>query len=266
MLANPRPIMSQLRKRRVCLFGTSADPPTGIGGHLGIAKYLASMEEFDEVRILPVYSHMFGNKRGKQAPFETRVEMCNLLIKDVPKVTVSEVERICFEKAAAGLNEEQVSKVRVGTADILSSLTTNEPNVEFTWALGADTFLDLASGKWRRTDEVFELVGHRMVVFKRLSDGKGESNGAIRNENDNGHEDDKLLRGNAEKWSKLGDDGKPTIRIVHIPSLTEASSSTARQTSDEFKLRELLTDDVLNFVKKRKMYSFSESNISNEEN
>jgi len=52
--------MNQLRKRRVCLFGTSADPPTGIGGHLGIAKYLASMDAFDEVRILPVYSHMFG--------------------------------------------------------------------------------------------------------------------------------------------------------------------------------------------------------------
>mmetsp|Transcript_1925 Transcript_1925/g.4206 ORF Transcript_1925/g.4206 Transcript_1925/m.4206 type:complete len:267 (-) Transcript_1925:3-803(-) len=265
MLAHPQRIMNQLRKRRVCLFGTSADPPTGIGGHLGIAKYLASMDAFDEVRILPVYSHMFGNKRGKQAPFETRVEMCTLLIKNVPKVTVSEVERICFEKAAAGLNEEQKSKVRVGTADILAMLTTNEPNVEFTWALGADTFLDLASGKWRRTDEVFELVGHRMVVFKRLFEGTDLGKGKINDGKKYEQDHDKLLRESAEKWSKLDEDGNPTIRIVSIPSLTDASSSTVRKTSDEIKLQELLTDDVLSFVKEKKMYSFSDSNISNEE-
>ena len=48
-----------IRRKQVCLFGTSADPPTGQGGHLGIAQHLVSMD-FDEVRILPVYSHMFG--------------------------------------------------------------------------------------------------------------------------------------------------------------------------------------------------------------
>ena len=55
-----------IRRKQVCLFGTSADPPTGQGGHLGIAQHLVSMD-FDEVRILPVYSHMFGvskNIRG----------------------------------------------------------------------------------------------------------------------------------------------------------------------------------------------------------
>ncbi len=51
------------RKRRVCLFGLSADPPTGSGGHLGIVAHLASMEMFDQVRVLPVYSHMFAVSR-----------------------------------------------------------------------------------------------------------------------------------------------------------------------------------------------------------
>jgi hypothetical protein len=27
---------------------------------MGIVQYLASLDDFDEVRILPVYSHMFG--------------------------------------------------------------------------------------------------------------------------------------------------------------------------------------------------------------
>lgn len=54
--------------KRICLFGTSANPPTGSGGHAGIVQYLASMtsEEnhasslvFHEIRVLPVYKHMF---------------------------------------------------------------------------------------------------------------------------------------------------------------------------------------------------------------
>jgi len=47
------------KRKQVCLFGLSADPPTGQGGHLGIVQHLASMG-FDEVRVLPVYRHMFG--------------------------------------------------------------------------------------------------------------------------------------------------------------------------------------------------------------
>jgi hypothetical protein len=88
----------QKTKRRICLFGTSANPPTGKGGHVGIVKYLASLpwsggevatvvqenknqiicsdsfissgqqpgqqqqstkHRFHEVRVLPVYKHMF---------------------------------------------------------------------------------------------------------------------------------------------------------------------------------------------------------------
>ena len=52
-------IMRGQMRKRVCLFGTSADPPTGHGGHFGIVTHLASMESLDEVRVLPVYRHMF---------------------------------------------------------------------------------------------------------------------------------------------------------------------------------------------------------------
>lgn len=57
--------------KRICLFGTSANPPTGWGGHAGIVQFLASMTScntdeshdtsllFHEVRVLPVYKHMF---------------------------------------------------------------------------------------------------------------------------------------------------------------------------------------------------------------
>ena len=51
-------------KRKVCLFGTSANPPTGKGGHLGIVKELAKSCKFDEIRVLPVYRHMFAVSHG----------------------------------------------------------------------------------------------------------------------------------------------------------------------------------------------------------
>jgi len=47
---------------------------------------------------------------------------------------------------------------------LLDMLTTDEPNVDFAIALGSDTFIDLASVKWKRTEDVFKLVGHRIVV------------------------------------------------------------------------------------------------------
>jgi hypothetical protein len=46
----------------------------------------------------------------------------------------------------------------------LDMLTTDEPNVDFAIALGLDTFIDLASVKWKRTEDVFKLVGHWIVV------------------------------------------------------------------------------------------------------
>jgi hypothetical protein len=57
-------------KRRICLFGLSADPPTGTGGHGGIVQTLSSLATgtdggLDEIRVLPVYRHTYavGNSR-----------------------------------------------------------------------------------------------------------------------------------------------------------------------------------------------------------
>ena len=112
----PHPNNGRSRRRQVCLFGLSADPPTGRGGHLGIVNYLASSSSsssfsFDEVRILPVYRHMYSTKRNNQTPFHHRVHMCKLNFEnDVNDdnvdssshkeavVVVSEAERICFER------------------------------------------------------------------------------------------------------------------------------------------------------------------------
>jgi hypothetical protein len=53
--------MAPLRHHRVILFGLSADPPTGNGGHAGIIKALLKVNELaDEIRVLPVYRHPYS--------------------------------------------------------------------------------------------------------------------------------------------------------------------------------------------------------------
>lgn len=91
--------------KKVCLFGLSANPPHL--GHVGIVKALSKLkcddeeeEQFDEIRILPVYTHMFKEKRGNQASYQDRLEMCRLAFDGIPKVKVSDDEKKSVEKYA----------------------------------------------------------------------------------------------------------------------------------------------------------------------
>mmetsp|Transcript_28842 Transcript_28842/g.47700 ORF Transcript_28842/g.47700 Transcript_28842/m.47700 type:complete len:101 (+) Transcript_28842:1-303(+) len=97
---------SKSKRRQVCLFGLSADPPTGNGGHVGLARILSAdntTTTFDEVRILPVYQHQFNSKRNRLLPFEDRLRMCHLSFDAIPKVVISDCEKRCFEQLAKGL-------------------------------------------------------------------------------------------------------------------------------------------------------------------
>ena len=66
--------------KKVVLFGSSANPPTGLGGHIGIVKYFSGIclildfiivALFDEVWILPVFRHAYSSKRQLES-FERR--------------------------------------------------------------------------------------------------------------------------------------------------------------------------------------------------
>ena len=156
-------------------------------------------------------------------------------------------------------DEHQKSSIRIGTADLLDMLTADEPNVDFTWALGADTFIDLASGKWRRTEDVFQMVGYRMVVFRRLQ----ENHDGCINKNEqqqNGSEDlDRKLQESIAKW-QLINSTQSSIRVVQIPTLSNVSSSAVRRSSDVALLKEMVSSDVLDYMQQHRMYSLSETN------
>ena len=105
---------------RVCVYGLSANPPTGEGGHATIVAHLRRM--FDEVWVLPVYRHAFESK-SNLAPYDHRVRMCELAFglgnmteqqRRTEKVKVLDVERAVVRAAwdRHRVAEEEAKRVR----------------------------------------------------------------------------------------------------------------------------------------------------------
>jgi len=145
-------------------------------------------------------------------------------------------------------DDEQKTSLRIGTAELLDMLTQNEPTLDFTIALGTDTFIDLASGKWRRTEDVFKLVGYRIVVFQRKED-ESSNNSTV--------EKNKLLQESIAKW-QLINSTQSSIRVIDIPTLTEVSSSAVRRSTDETVLKKMLSSEVLEYIQDKQMYALSD--------
>ena len=138
----------------IALYGLSANPPTGLHGHQGVVRYLVRCGIFNEVWILPVYSHMFSSK-SNLASFEDRVEMCRRSMLEEStsqsRVRVLELEKNFFDYYNRS-NSAGELPFRVGTVDILEFLNAHYASVRFHLVLGTDTYNDLIDGKWKRSE------------------------------------------------------------------------------------------------------------------
>mmetsp|Transcript_9110 Transcript_9110/g.17063 ORF Transcript_9110/g.17063 Transcript_9110/m.17063 type:complete len:244 (-) Transcript_9110:315-1046(-) len=233
---------SQNFSKKVAIFGLSADPPTGDGGHAGVVQQLASM--VDEVWVIPVYKHMFANKTGL-ADYEHRVRMCELAFQASAELAVFSQQKITETRAKGEvkvcrteqelvfqmLETEKTHKdpIRCGSIDVIRHLQALHPEIEWSWALGADTYLDLRGGKWKDGEEFQQLV--RLIVIPRA-----------------GHDMEDL----AQEVH-----GMPTAQLMHIPSLTDVSSSRVRASKDENYLSQALCPEVVAYIKEHKLYAFS---------
>ena len=227
-------------RRQVCLFGTSANPPTGDGGHTGIVRFLSSnVEKFDEIRVIPVFRHTFASKRNQLALFDHRIKMCSIAFGGIPKVTVSDAEKKSFERIAKDLSEEKRQSLRVGTADLLEMFQQEEPNVDFSFCLGSDTFLDLTSFKWKRSRDVLKLLEGRLVVFAR----KGTNAD---------------LKEHIQQLEKT--EGLNAI-LLEVPTLTSVSSSFVRSCTSEEDLSQCVPGEVLEYMRRNRLYAFSNDKI-----
>lgn len=139
--------MPSLREgtRTVGLFGLSANPPTGAGGHLGLVRWALAQTHvpIDALWVVPVYRHVFPEKEDLAA-FEHRRAMCQLGLADPvgPRVVVCSVERDLAEAKGRA----------VGTAELLRFVQAEAPDVRWVLVLGQDTFQDLSAGRWREAE------------------------------------------------------------------------------------------------------------------
>ncbi|CAB9527570.1 expressed unknown protein [Seminavis robusta] len=276
----------QRKRKRVCLFGTSANPPTGDQGHLGIVKAIAGLKlqneeesAFDEIRVVPVYSHPFASKRKLLAPFDHRVQMCHVSLQGIPIVTISPAEQDIYQEK---LEQQQLllkgesaeNSISIGTADLLEYYNRQDDiPTDYTLCLGADTFLDFTGGKWRRTQDILDLIQGRFVVLFRQEDttysGKQEPNQQQQLE---------------QAVAKLeGTYGSGSIRLLQVPTLGAVSSTLVRKLSREMsqsedstgntnaqklteqnqqqqiaelQLREIVDSRVLEYMKEHGLYGF----------
>lgn len=145
-------------------------------------------------------------------------------------------------------SEEKKAELRLGTFDLINFLNKQNEiegiNEEYTLAMGADTFMDLTSFKWRNSKEVIQLVEGRFVVKLRLSD-------------DSYTESEILER--IESVKKDIQNGIPSFEM-NVQLLTSAasatSSSAARESCDEKVLATLLDEKVIEYIKMNRLYKF----------
>ncbi len=144
---------------KVALFGLSANPPTGMGGHAGIVSWAALRPDWpelgggpaDQVWVLPVYQHSFEEKR-QMASFEHRLAMAKLAFEQLPglggRVHVSALE----QTLRLGTSEP------LGTIDVVRHLRQAHPHTRFALLLGGDTHRDLLAGRWKESEALRALI------------------------------------------------------------------------------------------------------------
>ena len=147
------------------------------------------------------------------------------------------MEVSCDQIRCVPRTAEEKRRVRVGTADLLEMLLANEPSTDFSFCLGSDTFLDLTEWKWQRSRDVLTLLEGRLVVVNRP--GVTES-----------------LR---ERVNIINKTENANVVLLDIPALREVSSTVARSCREEQKLRDLLSEGVVGFIKANKLYAFSDA-------
>lgn len=138
--------------KRVALFGGSFNPPHV--AHQLVALYVLETQPVDELWFLPVYEHVFDDKKHL-APFEDRVAMCELVADALgPRASVSRAEEtLAHEPGFAGSR----------TFDLLELLRRIEPEVAPRWVVGSDILGE--TDKWYRWNDVVAMAP--LVVIER---------------------------------------------------------------------------------------------------
>jgi len=228
--------MALTKKRTVVLFGLSADPPTGQGGHQSIVSWAATKLSFTQhacvnqtlinfqrdipinaIWILPVYQHPYPEKH--LADFEHRLAMSKLAFEHLSgprtKVEVKDIEK------TIALSTQNIKKPNslqnIGTIDTVHYLMAEYPETQFVLLLGADAYQDLCAHKWKKSSELLATIP--IICIAR-------SNASVSNES-----------------------------IIRLNELAPISSSQIRRSNDREFLSKALHPDVFHYINTHQLYS-----------
>lgn len=168
-----------------------------------------------------------------------------MYLTDVMNNARASFERIARDRELTSAEEKKT--LRVGTADLLDMLLSDlEPGVdelELTLALGADTFMNLTEWTWLRSEDVFRLLGGRIIIFVRKEEEMLT--------------EEKLKERIEEIKQKFAEDRDvdgENIRLLCVPTLTEVSSSAVRKSTETSGL----VPGVAAYMEEHKLYAFSQ--------
>lgn len=139
-------------KRRIGIFGGTFNPPHI--GHVRAAKSFVEKMALDELIIMPAFIPPH-KEYDDSVTCESRLEMCRIAFKDVPKSTVSDLEISRGGKSYTYITLQELS----------------EQDAELYFLCGTDMLLTMDS--WKNPDVIFSLAN--ICYIRRESDGEVSS-------------------------------------------------------------------------------------------
>ena len=177
--------------------------------------------------------------------------MCQLAFLEHAKTTISDVERQVFQEKLANtaFSSSDANNIRVGTADILSFLTSNEPTSSFTLCLGGDAYADICGGKWKRVEDIMRMTDGVVVIDRMIEGEDGVGVGCL-------SINQKLLgessgTGNAKEVFSF-----PAKQIYKIDNLSSISSTQARSTASFAELCSIVGERVARHIKENNLFGW----------
>ena len=136
---------------------------------------------------------------------------------------------------------DEVQNIQIGTAELLELLLDQEPDTDFSFALGGDTFMDLTNWKWRRSRDVMSLLHGRLIVLLR-----------------NDHVPEQVLN---ERIQHINLQEGGQARLLNISSLKPISSTLLRSKQERKELEGMVSPKVLDYIVRNKLYGFADPSV-----
>lgn len=131
-------------KKEIAIFGGSFNPPHI--AHKEVLEYLAKKKEFDEVWMIPCYSHPFDKSL---ISFDDRLKMCELTVDGLdPKIKVNSIEG-------------ELKAIPSYTFDTIKELQKKYPNYTWQIVVGSDCKEEL--NKWKNSDELKKMASFYFI-------------------------------------------------------------------------------------------------------